>query len=399
MDTLSQASPLPIDCDSSSIASSTTRPSGRSANEGCWFCTFCTDHKSFCAKSDWKKHETRHHETGEDWPCPFRNCFRVFDRQADFLKHCQCHHPDLPPPTDIRIRLLPRVVYGCGFDGCKAVLIGWNERCNHVADQHMKKEGMTRSEWKYSNVIHNLLRQDATRNGWKELFSALETKQPRYQITWRPENTRILKQKLECRDMRPDIDVILHTALSLREGRPFNDVVELDPSLRTPSQDSIPDFDTLSQDQLNQILKGNPTKPVPRVRSNTLTAPTYKLSGNNMNTFVEPHPGTLVEFDIPSHTGGTVTDANGRRISYIMDIDQESLGLPSEPDPQIPPGLDLDPFQIDTGSSSKPIGIHYPHSFDTSSMFEGSPHQRRSSRGHIIPKSIRHFTSRLSPKQ
>lgn len=290
----------------------------------------------------------------------------------------------MPPLTDIRIQLLPRVVYGCGFDGCKAVLAGWNERCNHVADRHMKKEGKKRSEWKYSNIIHNLLRQGSTQNAWKGLFSDLQSKQPRYQITWKQENTRVLKQKLECSDMRPNIDIILHTALSLREGRPFNDVVELDPSFRTPSQDSVPDFDKLTEDELNHILRGNPTNPLPDTRLNILKAPTSHPS-NKMATSMEPHPGTLVEFDMPSHT-----DANGRRISYAMDIDQED---------QIPPGLDLDPFQMDNSCSPKPFEIHYPNSADTSPTFEGMSHQRRSSRGHIFPKSIRHFASRKSPKQ
>jgi len=391
-DTISLPSPHPLDCDSKSVASSTTRRTGTLKADGHWFCTFCPDHRSFSTKSDWKKHETRHHETGEDWPCPIRHCGQVFDRQSDFELHCKRHHPDVPPPTDIKIRLLPRVLYGCGFDNCKSVLMGWNDRCNHVAD-HMRRGGKRREEWKYSNMIHNLLRQEATRNIWKEIFSNPESKELRYQITWRSENTRVLKQKLECADMRPDIDTVLQTALSLREGRPFNDAVELHPRFVTPSQDSVSHFENLTDDQLRQLLKGRPARPLFSATSVTSVAPTSHSVDSKSSSFVEPHPGTRVEFDVPSPS-----NISGRRISF-MDIDTEELEFLNEPDPQIPPGLDLDPFQRDNNCSSKPFEMHYSHSLESSSTMDSMPHQRRSSRGHILTKSIRSLTSRKSPKQ
>lgn len=43
------------------------------------FCTYCAEGKSlktFKAKSDWKKHEMRMHQTGEDWPCIVKGCNR-----------------------------------------------------------------------------------------------------------------------------------------------------------------------------------------------------------------------------------------------------------------------------------------------------------------------------------
>ncbi|KAH8723084.1 hypothetical protein GQ44DRAFT_774362 [Phaeosphaeriaceae sp. PMI808] len=357
-------SPFPIDCDSNSVTSTATGRSGHKHKEGIWFCTFCTDLKTYNAKSDWKKHEIRHHETGEKWPCPFRNCFEIFDREVDFQKHCVHYHPDSPVPKDVKIRLLPKLVYGCGFDGCKAVLTGWDERCNHVADLHMKKEGLRQFNWKYTNVIRNLLRQDATRNAWKELFAALESKEPRHQITWNPVNTRVLKQKLECCDMRPDVDEVVHTALAFREGRPFNDTVELHPDFRTPSQDSIHNYANLSAAQRNRILKG--------LRLQPMSTSTPKLVDDSCAFMA--HPGNLVEFTTPTHAKDLATQPYGRRSSSIMDIDEDDLFF--EPDPQIPPGLELGPERSNIEAS----------------------HQCRSSRGHIIPKSLRHFTSRLSPK-
>ncbi|KAK7186491.1 hypothetical protein DPSP01_002080 [Paraphaeosphaeria sporulosa] len=378
-DTLSIPSPLPVDIDSRSITSSTPKRNTTSLNGGPWFCTFCTEPTSFAAKADWKKHETKQHETGEDWPCPIHNCLEVLDRKLDFEAHFKRDHPHVPCPTDVRVRLLPRLVYGCGFDGCKAVLTGWKERCDHVA-LHMRPKGTEkrkgRSEWKYSNTIHNLLRQDATRSAWKSLFAEFESKQPRYQITWSPENTRILRQKLECSDMRPNILEVVHTALSLREGRPFNDAVELDTDFRTPSQDSVPGFELLSDDQLNQILSGRIEQPAPTMRP---ALPSHTLDPKL--TFMEPHPGDLVAFDIPSPT------ISGRRISY-MDVDTEDFGPSDEgPDPQIPPGLELDPSQMCYGASPKPFQLYYPHG----PTVEDMPQQRRTSKGHIL---TRHFKGR-----
>lgn len=369
-------SPLSTEFDTKSIGSSPAQRSITSVGDGLWFCTFCTNNTTFSAKADWKKHETKHHETGEDWPCPIRNCFEVLDRKLDFEAHFKRLHPDVPCPIDVRIRLLPRVVYGCGFEGCKAILKGWKERCDHVA-LHMKPKGTekkrTRSEWNYSNMIHNLLRQDATRTAWKSLFVNLGSKEPRNKMTWTPDNTRILKQKLECSDMRPEIDVILHTALSLRSDRPFNDVVELDPDFKTPSQDSVPYFNTLTEEQLSFTLRGRCT----RLDSSIYTAPPASFKPS----FVDPHPGDLVAFDLPSPTFG------GRRVSY-MDVDTEDFGISHDgPDPQIPPGLELDPSQIIHTGSPKPFQIYH----SSSPIIEDMPQTRRSSRGHMFTK---HFKGR-----
>ena len=343
---------------------------------GAWFCTFCTEHTTFAAKADWKKHETKHHETGEDWPCPIRNCGEVLDRKLDFEAHFKRHHPDVPCPTDVRIRLLPKLLYGCGFDGCKSILPGWKERCDHVA-AHMKPKGAekkkSRAEWNYSNIIHNLLRQSATHTAWKSLFANFESKEPRYKMTWTPENTRVLKQKLECCDMRPEVDVVLHTALSLRSDRPFNDAPELDPDFKTPSQDSVPNFDTLAEEQLKFVLKGRYKQPYLHLAS------PFMISLKT--AIIEPHPGDLVAFDVPSPT------ISGRRISY-MDIDTEELGFSDDgPDPQIPPGLELDPSQVQSSGSPKPFQIYYSHP----ESMDGAPQPRRSSRGHIL---TRHFKGR-----
>ncbi|EAT79128.2 hypothetical protein SNOG_13681 [Parastagonospora nodorum SN15] len=145
--------------DDISVASPVTTADNKDqsqSGEPYMFCTYCAEQKSlktFKAKSDWKKHEMRMHETGEDWPCIVIGCNRIFDRQKDFVKHHQRYHSGRPLPslTDIGITLLPRRVFGCGFDKCKEVSIGWDERCDHVA-KHMKN-GATFDQWKYSNIL------------------------------------------------------------------------------------------------------------------------------------------------------------------------------------------------------------------------------------------------------
>lgn len=378
-DTLSISSPLPVACGPRSITSPAPKSTTSSSVGGPWFCTFCPEHTSFAAKADWKKHETKQHETGEDWPCPIHNCFDIMDRKLYFEAHFKREHPHVPCPTDVRVQLLPRLTYGCGFDGCKAVLNGWKERCDHVA-LHMKPKGTEkrkqRADWKYSNTIHNLFRQDATRGAWKSLFAEFESKQPRYQITWSPENTRILRQKLECCDMRPNVLEVVHTALSLREGRPFNDAVELDANFVTPSQDSVPGFGLLVDDQVAHILSGRMDIPSPAIRS---AQPSHALDPKLAST--DPHPGDLVAFEIPSPT------ISGRRISY-MDVDTEDFGLSEgEPDPQIPPGLELDPSQLCYGASPKAFQLYYPPAHAVGDI----PQHRRPSKGHLF---TRHFLGR-----
>jgi hypothetical protein len=187
-----------------SIASFPTDRGASLSGDSFMFCTYCAEAKTlktFKAKSDWKKHEMRMHETGEDWPCLVNGCNRIFDRQKDFVKHHQRYHSGRPLPslTDIGIQLLPRRVFGCGFDKCKEVSIGWDERCDHVA-KHMKN-GATFDQWKYSNVIRNLIRQEALHDTWKEMIACLNERlrESRSQISWCPDNTRILRQKLQPR--------------------------------------------------------------------------------------------------------------------------------------------------------------------------------------------------------
>lgn len=377
------------------------------------FCTYCAEAKTlktFKAKSDWKKHEMRMHETGEDWPCIVNGCNRIFDRQKDFLKHHQRYHSGRPLPslTDIGITLLPRRVFGCGFDKCKEVSIGWDERCDHVA-KHMKN-GSTFEQWKYSNVIRNLIRQEALHDTWKEIIGCLDERlrESRSQISWCPDNTRIMRQKLQCCDLRPSREEVLITALSLRSD------ITLDPSQQqfppgfvVPSRDSVPNVDKLSREQRMHILIGNPNATLSRSRLTAVNAGLIRAS-NAM--------GGVGDFDCgasPFDDNPPAADTTGRRISY-MDVDSTDNFMdmaqsqpppqPPVPDLQMPSAggqttMDTEHQQngfVDPAKSSNPLGWCYPNYFDAAPQFEESQYYDRPSLGQMISKPLSKIGSRLS---
>lgn len=388
------------------------------------FCTYCAEQKSlktFKAKSDWKKHEMRMHETGEDWPCIVIGCNRIFDRQKDFVKHHQRYHSGRPLPslTDIGITLLPRRVFGCGFDKCKEVSIGWDERCDHVA-KHMKN-GASFDQWKYSNVIRNLIRQEALHDTWKDLVACLDERlrESRSHISWCPDNTRILRQKLQCCDLRPSREEVLITAMALRSDIPLESVHQQLPlGFVTPSRDSVPHGDKLSREQRMQILIGNSNPQLSRSRLASINAALLRVSNTTAHSasfdcgsspFIEPESPAI--------------DTAGRRISYMdvdpgdfLDVAQPvipdiphpmSVPPPMNPPPMAPlphtPAIDhqqqphtpTDDFHGQGKPPANPLGWCYPSYFDAAPQFEESQYYERPSFGQIISKPLHKIGSRL----
>lgn len=326
----------------------------------------------------------------------------------------------MPPPTDIGITLLPRKVFGCGFDKCKEVSIGWDERCDHVA-KHMKN-GATFEQWKYSNVIRNLIRQEALHDTWKELVAGLDERlrESRSHISWCPDNTRILRQKLQCCDLRPSREDVLITAMSLRADIQLDSVHQQLPlGFVTPSRDSVPHVDRLSREQRMQILNGSSNLPLSRTRLMSINAALLRVT----NTL-----GHKAEFDC----GGTpfiepdspAVDTAGRRISY-MDLDPgDFLDVAQPAIPDIPhpmhtsamnPPMSAPPSQtpiidhhqqlphtptedfIDQSKvTANPLGAWYPNYFDSAPQFEESQYYDRPSFGQIISKPLHKIGNRIS---
>jgi hypothetical protein len=389
-----------------SIASFPTDRGASQAGDSQMFCTYCAEGKTlktFKAKSDWKKHEMRMHETGEDWPCVVNGCSRIFDRQKDFLKHHQRYHSGRPLPslTDIGIQLLPRRVFGCGFDKCKEVSIGWDERCDHVA-KHMKN-GSTFDQWKYSNVIRNLIRQEALHDTWKEIVACLDERlrESRSQISWCPDNTRILRQKLQCCDLRPSREEVLITALSLRADVTLDATQQqLPPGFVVPSRDSVPNVDKLSREQRMHILIGNPNATLSRSRLAAVNAALIRAGGlpNTADMDCGSSP-----FD-----DGPPGDVAARRISYMdidtaenyLDMSQPPIPDVHVPDPGPPPSMQTEPPQapafVDPVKGSNPLGWCYPNYFDAAPQFEESQYYDRPSLGQLLSKPLQRMSSRLS---
>ncbi|KAF2105801.1 hypothetical protein BDV96DRAFT_474604, partial [Lophiotrema nucula] len=388
----------PIEDDMTSIASPatyTTEKSSGQSGDSFMFCTYCAELKvlkTFKAKSDWKKHEMRMHETGEDWQCIVHGCNRIFDRQKDFLKHHQRYHSGRPLPSlnDIGVRLLPRRVFGCGFDKCKEVSIGWDERCDHVA-KHMKN-GASFEHWKYSNVIRNLIRQEALHDTWKDLVCCLDDRlrESRSHISWCPDNTRTLRQKLQCCDLRPSREDVLIIALSLRSDLPIDtSQIEMPAGFITPSRDSIPNVDQLSREARMQILIGNPTNPLSRSRLAAVNAALLQSSSKF-------HDAGSYEPSVSPYADEEMSGTDGRRISY-MDLDPgDYMSLTQSEIPAIPHTLEThtpitpveteqNPAFVDPGKPSNPanpMASWYPSYFDPAPTFEESPYYDRPSIGH-----------------
>jgi len=384
------------------------------------FCTYCAEQKSlktFKAKSDWKKHEMRMHETGEDWPCIVLGCNRIFDRQKDFVKHHQRYHSGRPLPslTDIGITLLPRKVFGCGFDKCKEVSIGWDERCDHVA-KHMKN-GASFDQWKYSNVIRNLIRQEALHDTWKELVACLDERlrETRSHISWCPDNTRILRQKLQCCDLRPSREEVLITAMSLRADIPLESLHQQLPlGFVTPSRDSVPHSDRISREQRMQILNGNSNPSMSRSRLASINAALLRVS--NTASHVANYDCGSSPFIEPE---SPAVDTAGRRISY-MDLDPGDFldvaqpAIPNIPHPMSAPAMNppnphtpvinhqqqphtpTEDFNEQPKPPANPLGWCYPSYFDAAPQFEESQYYERPSFGQVISKPLQKIGNRLN---
>jgi hypothetical protein len=214
-----------------------------------WF--FCTHTclTGFDNERTWREHETRMHETLEIWPCEVHDCTKIFDSDKDMMHHYERDHSQLHVPRVQPKRVLPRKVFGCGFQYCNALLRGWRDRCDHMAF-HMKR-GESISEWRYSNVIRNLLQQDETRDLWLALIYDLpeHTREHQSRFQWLLGNTLILKLKLECCDFRPSPEDVAVAALMLRSDLPIEGT-----DLKVHGGLILPTFDTIPSSLLNPSI-------------------------------------------------------------------------------------------------------------------------------------------------
>ena len=324
-----------LDIDSSTIAQSTLQQNTKTQRlDAKFFCTFCAENgklenNRYGTKSDWKRHLTKFHETGEEFPCSI--CAEVFKRYYDLRQHFRQSHcgQPTPPATDIRVQMPDKdkkLAFGCGFLKCKAVLSAWEEWCKHVAG-HIEHGG-TVSQWRYSTVIRNLLRQEGICDDAKAFLTDACNRwnKDRSELEWHPEDsiTRILRQKLECCDFGPNRDAFLE--LSFRTG--FNMPFGLPVRLGIPSLDSISKNDTLNVYELDDIHTDRLSNPYSTSQFEN-APPEYQLASSSLEQ---------------SQLGSIITDAAQRQ---TLNHELSPNVIPHHPltctslDPAIHPGFKI----------------------------------------------------------
>jgi hypothetical protein len=187
-----------------------------------YFCTKCEE--SFQERTEWQDHEYTLHEQQYYWICQGDDCDKVFTKESVYHEHHVEAHECRVSAEDLENkRPLPsKRSWACGFDRCKGVFSDWEERCDHVAAHF---EGLARlddatqqpSEWKYTNVLRNLLRQPDIKEGYKRMMVKLHGDDKVFwpKMKWQVENSSELLRKLEYRDFREGVMEIARVACQL----------------------------------------------------------------------------------------------------------------------------------------------------------------------------------------
>lgn len=221
---------------------------------------FCPQHQeancttTFGRKAECKNHMLNFHNLQQEWKCP--TCLAIFDRANDYSKHNRDEHAGqlVFPATDVVTNLLAKQVFACGFQSCENLFSSWAEWFDHIT-AHMR-DGKKPSDWSYTVVIRNLLRQPNLRDAWEQMMlRSYGTTQ--HMLEWDPSTARQLCQKLECRDFRPGVHVVVQAA-NLLGQRMSSDQLDLlcretrQIRLATPSCDSVPYYE--DNEELDRIL-------------------------------------------------------------------------------------------------------------------------------------------------
>jgi hypothetical protein len=144
-----------------------------------------------------------------------------------------------------------RTAWGCGI--CSALLLDWEERCEHVA-KHCEA-GSSRQDWTHSKVIIGLLRQPMFDCAWRTYLIERHGNYPdsTFGFCWRTSSTgrsshcdRRLQDWLEMGHTDRDVDFIID--LAYKHG--YRSVKNLLPA-NNASNGSTPDSSTSSPNQLS----------------------------------------------------------------------------------------------------------------------------------------------------
>lgn len=214
-----------------------------------YFCTYCPadSRPGFVRRSDWKKHETFDHESGKLFFCAHsRDAQEPCRKWWYSAKSIQNHHAEIHQRQGCTrrcsaIRESRKTVFACGFTGCEAVFVddpnhnkdAWNERCRHVAD-HFENPEADVSDWDYSTMFMNLLRQPLLLALWTQIFAECDRE---YGIStphvyrWDHAATETVRGNLETasyKDKHRDLDPHQSATRFLREIHRLADHVPTD---------------------------------------------------------------------------------------------------------------------------------------------------------------------------
>jgi hypothetical protein len=144
-----------------------------------YFCTTCDT--SFDDGKSWREHEYETHERQFFWSCPASGCGkRIVTCSTDFEKHHEEAHgcENCSHAYGVKRPFPSKRAWGCGFDNCQETFNSWDLRCDHVAthfedmvDDDDKESHL--NQWKYSNMVRNLLRQPDVKDAYNREMTKL----------------------------------------------------------------------------------------------------------------------------------------------------------------------------------------------------------------------------------
>jgi hypothetical protein len=191
-------------------------------NEILYFCTTCE--KSYKTRQEWRDHEYEAHERSYFWSCPETGCNQILTSSTLFEKHHQEVHgcQNCPHAYGVKRPLPSKRAWGCGFDRCKGVFDSWEKRCDHVASHfdemvHDGERSPLPSEWKYTNLMRNLLRQPDVKDAYHRVMVKCHGEDKVFwpRMKWQVHNTTELKRRLEYRDFREGVKQLAEMAVQL----------------------------------------------------------------------------------------------------------------------------------------------------------------------------------------
>ena len=229
------------------------QPSSRSSSKGgtsnlpCPFCSEVDIQALFGRKHDLKRHLKDFHRNTELWNCPVGDCGVMLDWKSALKPHLKKTHPHAQNASKTpKVKLLPQLVFACGFSNCKTVFevrgdddpkkIA-NKFFEHVADTVDKrcKDNLPPLDWKYSVRFRNLMRQEAVDRCWKERTKGHP------ELVWQPHSSFVLRKILETRYFS-DTPLLVQWAIelgSLLASSPISSTPELPSGLALPVDDDF----------------------------------------------------------------------------------------------------------------------------------------------------------------